>query len=220
MGNLFSKKESLKDQLINLENDVTKTEYELNELNLSSSFYSTLWTAAFLIPIISYFSYLLEIYLSSCFIFIGLFLAFYYLGHGFVLNKRKIWKKAKLEILREKRKSVVEKCKNDVNFSITKNLLEKYENEETRNTFFDQVLKRKKSHIESVSEFVLGSDPTRMHALICTKCGIHNGLVDPSNDDFNYYFCYSCKHKNVRKDNLETAKAGGSPKLLASPHQR
>lgn len=199
MGNTFSRKQSLRDRLINLENAVLKQEYELSELLNYSVFYSTLWFGAFFIPLFCYLAYLSEIHYIFCLCFAFLFLILWYFICEIIHNRRKEFKKRKLELLKEERKLLIEKCKNDVDFSITKSLIDKYENEESRNTFFNQIQKKKRSSVISVSDFVLGNDPSNLNALICTRCGVHNGLIDPKNDDFQFYYCFNCKHKNIRK---------------------
>lgn len=202
MGNAFSKKQTLRDRLIALENEVLKQEYELNEIMNSGALYSTFWLSLFVFPIVSYISYTLELHLISCLFFAFLFLTLWYFVCEMILSKRKEIKHKKVARLREERKNLIEKCKNDVNFSITKSLIDKYENEEDRNTFFNQIIKKKRSNIDSVSDFVLGNDPANLNALICTHCGVHNGLVDPKNNNFTMYYCFNCKHKNIRKQTV------------------
>lgn len=214
MGNTFSKKQTLRDKLIALENEVLKQEYELNEIMSSSVLYSTLWFGLFVFPLVAYISYTLELHLISCFFFAILFLILWYFVCEMIHNKRKEFKIKRVEQLREERKILIEKCKNDVNFAITKNLIDKYEDEESRNTFFNQIIKKKRSNIDSVSDFVLGNDPSNLNALICTRCGVHNGLVDPKNDIFTVYYCFNCRHKNVRKQ------TSTSPSLSSVPSEK
>jgi hypothetical protein len=210
MGNLFSKKFNFKDKLINLENEILKIENDINELN--STNYPFLALLTVFIPILTYFCYSFDLFFNFLpsflsilmpSIFISILLFFFY---NFIKNKIKLKKQKKLIFLKEERKKMVEKCKNDVNFSITKNLIEKYEDEEVRDTFFNQILKKKKSQIDLVTDFVLANDPTKSNALICVKCGIHNGLVDSKNEEFKVFYCFSCKYKNVRvnKDKLQS----------------
>lgn len=206
MGNAFSKKETLKDRLIILENQINSQEGELQDLMATGSLFSTFRVGIFIVPAVSYLSYYFEIHLLACLIPAFIALALWYL----ILNRRKDSKRRKIDRLKENRKDAIERCKNDVNFAMTKNLIEKYDDEESRNTFFNQVLRKKKSPMDSVSEIVLGSDPSSLNALICTKCGVHNGLVDPKNDNFQVYYCFSCRHKNIRR-------MTASPKLLTSP---
>lgn len=198
MGAVFSKKLTIKDKLLNLENEIIKKEYELNTLK-NTHYYSLLIVGSLLIPFISYFSYLLEVS-----IIIVIILVFFIIGGLFYIlriikSKRIEYKERNLEVLKKERKSLIEQCKADLNFSMTKSLIEKYEEEESRSTFFNQLKKKKKNTFENVADFVLGNDPSNLNALICKNCGVHNGLIDPKNDDFKYFQCYSCSYKNKRK---------------------
>lgn len=206
MGLVFSRKPTIKDRLLNLENEVIKNEYELNVLK-RSSYYSTFFTSFLSIPIVSYFAYILEIPLiiALTLLFMTLSGVIYLLR---TVKRKKIeYKEKKLCALKQERKSLIEQCKNDVNFSVTKSIIERYEEEESRSTFFNQLKKKKKNALDSVTDFVLGSDPSSLNALICRNCGIHNGLIDPKNDDFAFFQCYSCNFRNERKDAQKDEKA-------------
>lgn len=199
MGNLFSKKESIKDKLISLENRILKEEYELSGFHLQSSLKSTFNVGVLVIPLISTVCY----FNGSSYpmlLCIPTFLILFYYMHEFYLKRRRGSTEKALLQLKEERKLLIERCKSDTDFSIKRSLIDKYEEEENRNTFFDQIIKKKNRPMDSVSEFILGGDPSKMNALICVKCGVHNGMVDPKNDNFKDFHCYSCRHKNVRKE--------------------
>jgi hypothetical protein len=198
MGSVFSRKLTIKDKLLNLENEIIKQEYELNTLK-RTGYFSTIITSLPFIPFISYFVYIFEIPLIIAF---GLSvmivcITLYFLEA--IKTKRIERKGTKLDILKQERRSLIEQCKSDVNFSMTKSLIEKYEEEEARSMFFNQLKKKKKDKIDKVTDFILGNDPSMLNALICKSCGAHNGLVDPKNDDFTYFICYNCNFKNERK---------------------
>lgn len=101
--------------------------------------------------------------------------------------------------MNEIRKILIEQCKKDREFSVTKSIIERYEEEECRSTFFKQLQKKKQTTMDNVTDFILGKDPSKMNALICKKCGVHNGLVDPKNDEFKEFKCYNCECINTRK---------------------
>ncbi|ELA41913.1 uncharacterized protein VICG_01097 [Vittaforma corneae ATCC 50505] len=207
MGSVFSRKLTIKDKLLNLENEVIKNEYELNVLK-RQSYYSTLFISFFSIPIASYFAYIFEIPLiiALALLFMALTGLIYLLK---TIKRKKIeYKEKKLSALKQERKSLIEQCKSDVNFSTTKSIIEKYEEEESRSTFFNQLKRKKRSALDSVTDFVLGSDPSNLNALICRKCGVHNGLIDPKNDDFAFFQCYNCDFRNERRGGQKDEKSG------------
>ena len=76
MGNTFSRKKSLRDLLIQIENEILKQEYEYNEIVNFSVFYSTFWFSILFVPLVAYLSYILEInfVLAICFILLFLVL--------------------------------------------------------------------------------------------------------------------------------------------------
>lgn len=107
----------------------------------------------------------------------------------------------KLKKLKEEQKNFVKNAKEDVNFAKTRRLIEKYETEENKESFFNTVLNKKQTRGEKLANFILANDPNKMYALICNNCGLHNGLIDPLNKDVKFFYCYDCKHKNIRGEN-------------------
>ncbi|KAM0680378.1 hypothetical protein GINT2_001436 [Glugoides intestinalis] len=202
MGNVFSKKDTVKDKLLNLESDVIKGEYELNSLKRASIFGKALFITPVLTAFAIYMACLFEVSLVISLLVLFSFLTSFFYILQFVSQKRIEIKEKRLMELKKDRKNLIEQCKNDINFSITKSLIEKYEEAETRDTFFSQIKRKKKTAMDNVTDFILGNDPSKMLALICTQCGMHNGLVDQSNDVFNHFNCYHCGFRNERKQNL------------------
>lgn len=212
MGNIFSKKQTLRDRLLNLENNINKIEYELSSLKIAGSFGNISYSLLFSTVIIVFISYLFDLFfyfdsklftfVLSIFIIIFSFFIFYFLKisrNNLILKKQKF-----LDEMKEERKKLIELCKNDVNFAVTKSLIDKYEEDEVRSNYFSQVQTKKRTKMDSFSNLVLGADPETMTALICVKCGNHNGLIDPKNDNFKVYYCYNCKAKNIRKTSLNS----------------
>lgn len=94
---------------------------------------------------------------------------------------------------------LVKEFKKDNNFVQAKSFIEKYDEEEKKESFFSHVQKRRRDPIEKIADYVLANDPSTMNALICKKCGLHNGLIDPANKDVRFFYCYSCKERNIRQ---------------------
>lgn len=199
MGNVLSRRNTIKDKLLNLESDVIKSEYELNALKRASAVSKTMFITPILTAFIVYMSYVFEMSLFIALLMLFSFITSFFYTIQFITDKRIERKEKMLSEMKKERKNLIEQCKNDINFSITKSLIEKYEEDEIRDTFFSQIKRKKKTVMDNVADFVLGNDPSRMLALICTQCGMHNGMVDQSNDVFNHFNCYNCGFRNERK---------------------
>ncbi|KAI4292274.1 hypothetical protein PAPHI01_1565 [Pancytospora philotis] len=100
--------------------------------------------------------------------------------------------------LRKKQLQLVNEYKKDNNFAFAKQIVDRYDDEERRDSFFLQVQRKRKDAVEKIADYVLANDPSTMNALICSNCGLHNGLVDPANANLRFFYCYSCKAKNTR----------------------
>lgn len=199
MGNIFSRKVSIKDRLLDLEGEILKCSYELDTLKRASPLRSIVIISFTVIPSTAYVAYVFDVAPLQVPILLCIALLLLYFLLDFTRSRRISSKEKKLGLMKKERKELIERCKNDVNFSVTKSLIEKYEDEESRASFFNQIQKKKRSHLDSVADFVLGNDPSKMNALICKRCGIHNGLVDPKNEDIKVFYCYNCREKNVRR---------------------
>ena len=105
---------------------------------------------------------------------------------------------ARLAKLHTELNSLVNMLRNDEVFARTRHLIDKYDDVECKESFFRRIKKKRLDSMEKLAEYVLGNDPSRMNALICKKCGLHNGLIDPENSDFPYFYCYSCNERNIR----------------------
>ncbi|ORD96206.1 hypothetical protein HERIO_1851 [Hepatospora eriocheir] len=112
----------------------------------------------------------------------------------------------KLKNLREEQRKYVEMCKSEPSFRKKRELVEKFEEEEKKSSYFSNVKSKKYTGFDRFSGFILTPDPSKSNALICTACGEHNGLIDPKNSNVDYFHCYSCKYKNVRNNVIENKK--------------
>lgn len=202
MGNIFSKKLSAREQLFLLENEVTELEDAIKQLRKNKTGL-TGWIFAFCITGIA--AIFLNLWQST---FNGVLLVV--LGLAFVWLLTTGWRAwslrradSRLSVLRSKIRSLVELFRNDPSFVRAKTLIEKYEDAECRDSFFKRIQKKRRDSVEKLAEYVLGSDPSQMHALICVKCGMHNGLIDPGNKDFPWYYCYNCHTRNIRASKTE-----------------
>lgn len=207
MGNIFSKQTSVKHRLLELEKKITNFEY--NIANTKLSYYSSwIYSGIIIIPLAIFISLFWDIYKwfesgIGLFLVVVLSLVTFLLSYFVLeaLRQRRISKMEKtLESMKKERTTLVQLCKNDLEFKTTKNLIDKYESDESVSSYFSQVKPKRKSSMESISDFVLGSDPETSYALICKKCGMHNGLLDRENKNFKVFYCYSCKEKNIRHE--------------------
>lgn len=205
MGCIFSRKVSVKDRLLDLESEILKCDYELDTLKRTSPLRSILIISSIIVPFSAYIAYVSDIVPILMPVLLSTALFLLHLLLDFTRSKRISSREKRLGSMKKERKELIEKCKNDVNFSVTKSLIEKYEDEESRASFFNQIQKKKKSHLDSVADFVLGNDPSNLNALICKRCGVHNGLLDPKNEDIKVFYCYNCREKNIRKQPLPSS---------------
>jgi len=201
MGTVFSKKLTIKDKLLKLENEALKTEYELNRL-INSTSYAPLVLGCILVPLVAYLPYALGLSGLLALVPLGAVLASLYYALELLKKRRIAGKDRRLKALQSQRRALVEQCRTDESFATTRSIIEKYDTEQSRSTFFSQLKRKKKSAMDTVTDFVLGSDPSQLTALICKDCGMHNGLVDPRNDDFTYFQCYHCDFRNERKSKV------------------
>lgn len=200
MGNIFSKKEPLKESLIKLETKINEFEKRLKNEKNSMQVWNkrTIYFIIFFVLIGLLYSYIDE----QSFVLFGaaslvisllvrfLILSFYRLGLESLENQ--------IEGLKEKQKEQIEILKKEESFDTTKRLIDKYDNELLRRSHFSRINQRNRSMTENVADFVLGDDPSKMYALICKKCHYHNGMVHPSEYDLSEFYCYNCDELNQR----------------------
>lgn len=211
MGNIISKKLSIKDKLLKLEEDIQKEIKLLDELRIRiGRKYMQIYAILFSIFIAITFGVfqmdntsinntfmngatIILICISAVFLVLLVAELFTSTINNIRIRRATI----RLSKLKEKQKELIGIYKKDNNFAFAKTIIEKYEEEESRDSFFTQVQKKRKDVVEKISDYVLANDPSKMNALICNKCGLHNGLVDPANN-IEYFYCYDCKARNDR----------------------
>lgn len=103
-----------------------------------------------------------------------------------------------LEDLRQQQKEYIKMLKDEEEYKDTMEILNKYEDSTIRNKSFSRITQKKPNVLDKVADIVLGDDPTKMYALICSSCHYHNGMIHPE-DDLEEYNCYNCGTNNIRK---------------------
>lgn len=196
MGNIFSKPKNLNEQLFEFEEKILNTETRILQLRKNVSVLK-------LFAIVFAISAILVVFDVHFIISILCGVALFFLTYVCSVRYKNScirMEEYKLKKLKEDQKNFVQRAKEDANFAKTRRLIEKYETEESKKNFFNTVINKRQTNAEKFAGMLLGNDPTKMYALICTACGLHNGLIDPKNNDIDTFHCYECKHKNIRKD--------------------
>lgn len=103
-----------------------------------------------------------------------------------------------LAAYRETQKLRVEELKREVMYTETKKIIEKYETAGDKTASRTKGGRQKRGIVDKIADVVLGSDPSTMYALICARCFSHNGLVSPAEYKEVKFRCYSCDHFNDR----------------------
>ncbi|KAI5170072.1 hypothetical protein PAEPH01_1226 [Pancytospora epiphaga] len=198
MGNILSRQLSIKEQLQKYDMILQTKEELLTQLRLKQS-YSFLYLFGFTSAIIAFLIAFMEDFYPKC-VFAFVIVTVAGLRWLFAcMHLRKIANLGEeIKELRKKQSALVKEYKKDNNFAFAKKIVEKYEEDESRESFFKHVQKRKKDAVDKMADLILDNDPTKMNALICGSCGLHNGLIDPERDNIHYFYCYSCKAKNMR----------------------
>ena len=198
MGNILPRKLSARDQLLKYEDEIRREETRLSGLQKGGfpfTFYSLSFLAVLLATLIAYMQESYPEVVSTLTLGILAILRFCIVC---IRSLRLRTAERRLNSLREKHRGLVKEYKKDNNFAFAKKIIEQYDEEESRDSFFKQVQRKKKDAVEKISDYVLANDPSKMNALICHKCGLHNGLVDPASDSVKFFYCYSCKERNDR----------------------
>ncbi|KAF9764882.1 Endoplasmic reticulum junction formation protein lunapark-1 [Nosema granulosis] len=103
-----------------------------------------------------------------------------------------------LEELKEERKELVNRLKTDEDFMETVELVDKFEEDSTRQLHFSRIQQKSKGVLDTVTDVVLGGDPSKLYALICKECHYHNGMVPPSEYKQLAFVCYNCNTLNQK----------------------
>ncbi|KAG0441033.1 hypothetical protein DMUE_1347 [Dictyocoela muelleri] len=194
MFRFFKKSPTLKDTLLSLEKKIKKTETSLSSLKqyqlyLNKNFYFILSIYILLITIYNIVIELRFIKLSLIMTAIALILRKIILK---IVNRRVSTNEKFLESLKDLQKSKIEEFKKDTQYIETRKIVEKYEKESRK----PKITENKKSLVDSLTDAIIGEDPSTMYALICEKCYYHNGLVHPKNYNQSKFKCYHCQHFN------------------------
>ncbi|KAK6090462.1 hypothetical protein P3W45_000559 [Vairimorpha bombi] len=200
MGNVVSKKKSTREILKILDKSITKAENDRkNIIKLQSYSSYRIYSLCFILLIIS----ILYAYLDNQSLLIfSLLPCIFSICLKYLVSIYYNWKLEKvcfdLEDMRDKQKELIDILKTEEDYIQTVELLGKYEDSSLRNTSFSRLTQKKKNVIDTVTDLVLGDDPSKMYALICKECNFHNGMIYPE-DDLEEYVCYNCNTRNTRK---------------------
>lgn len=203
MGNFLSRKTTIKNKLLKLEEKIAKTQEDLKTLQKHCGSYSYYLYLILLLSIISIILSFKEFTVySSTFIVIVIFVALHYF-YSWLITKRIARTISKIEAYKKEQFELIKEYKRQIDFDSTKSIIDKREDEESRDSFFKQVQRNKRDTVERFADYVLDNDPRKLNALICKECGVHNGLIDPKNDKIPYFYCFECKFKNKRNIDIK-----------------
>jgi hypothetical protein len=200
MGNILSRAVPLRESLMKLEHQIREEERRCRELKvavkrINPSFYILLAILAPATAALAYFDGRGVLLYLLALVAIGLVLRYVVV---YLYTVRIEGMESALEILREKQKEQIELLKKDESFDMTKRLVDKYETESSRKEYFGRIKQRGHGVMDSVTDLVLGDDPSKMYALICRKCHYHNGMIPPSEYESVEYHCYNCHELNTK----------------------
>lgn len=201
MGNIFSKPKSTKATLRELNSKILEAEKMHKSLIKAKT--KNLWKMIFFsfgfsvlcvvyafldnqnIPIV------LSLGVFLCMVFYWL-ISFYF---SFRVDSYGIY----LDELKELQKEQVEKLKAEEDFLETVELVDKFDEDRVRHLHFSRIQQRNKGVFDKVTDVVLGSDPTKLYALICKECHYHNGMIPPGEyEEYGEFVCYNCNTHNER----------------------
>lgn len=198
MGIVVSRpKQSLREILFTLDEKIEKTRATLEKHRLQLSTFNLYSGIIFISTII----------ISPIFLFnspkqtplvlflIAVFYGFMRLFSSFLV-KRINNNENLLKNLKESQKKRIEELKKDSMFMETMSIVEKY-SDEGRDYNKDKQYEDS-NVVDTLTNIVLGSDPSTKYALICSNCGAHNGLVHPRDYSITRFECFKCEKMNER----------------------
>lgn len=202
MGNIVSKKKSTRENILLLDKQIFVLDTHKKNLVRSHLKYQKY---LYIFSIFSIFISIIYAYVDNQNILIFLILPFLIaLIINFLYSTIYDWRLenviVKLEALKEAQKENIEKLKIEEDFKQTVELLGKYDENTLRDTSFSRLQQKKKNVVDTVTNIVLGDDPSHKYALICKECLYHNGMIDQT-DELIGFVCYNCNTKNERKIN-------------------
>jgi hypothetical protein len=205
MGNVFSKKASLREILSTLDEKITETEVYLETLKRrQSAILTNVYVCS--LPIASSifaYAYLLD---KGCILYLVMSVI-PVLMIRFVIKlffQRRInYNVRLLKTLKETQKKSIEELKKEPIYVETKKLVEKYEGRASGQrekgqggTLAKDISTKTRGLVDKMADLILGDDPSTMYALICEKCFSHNGLSHPLEYNLTKFCCFNCKHLN------------------------
>lgn len=129
-----------------------------------------------------------------------------FINWSFQIRMAKISKK--LDQLRNEKKEMVECIMKMEPFKRFRNCVDNTETADLKDVSLDerksrdknlQRLRSGKNLLEKLFEFVIGEGSNSRYALICRKCGHHNGLALEEEFDYIFFKCFSCNYFNPAK---------------------
>lgn len=191
----FFKKPSLRENLLLIDLQITNKSSTLNSLNTLK--YRLLLFFYIIIPssiiILSYLNYHYNITIISIILIISLLFVYLLTSSSFKLlinyyNKN-------IQSLKNEQNKQILLLKQDNQYNEMLKIIKKYEKDNKKDD-------KDKSNISTISNtsklksLLFLDDPHNMIALICKKCGAHNGLVFPIQYKDKIFKCIECKTSN------------------------
>lgn len=167
MGNLLSRKLSVRDQLQKYEEMIRTREDLLGQLRMKHS-HLYFYLLALVVAMLAFVIASAEDYYprSVLALVIVLFAGLRWLA-AVVSSQRIRGLEQTIAELKKKQAALIKEYKKDNNFVFAKKIVDKFDEEESRESFFRQVQKKKKDTVEKIADLVLDNDPSKMNALIC-----------------------------------------------------
>lgn len=165
MGNLLSRKLSVRDQLQKYEEMIRTREDLLGQLRMKHS-HLYFYLLALVVAMLAFVIASAEDYYPRSVLVIVLFAGLRWLA-AVVSSQRIRGLEQTIAELKKKQAALIKEYKKDNNFVFAKKIVDKFDEEESRESFFRQVQKKKKDTVEKIADLVLDNDPSKMNALIC-----------------------------------------------------
>ncbi|ADM12196.2 putative integral membrane metal-binding protein [Encephalitozoon intestinalis ATCC 50506] len=208
MGNVLSRNVPLRESLVRLEEQISKKEKAAKDLSGAlNSLRIKMFLASCVVIVLSMaYSYADDqnMVLFGVGSALGCYIVRCVLIYLYEIRIQRL--ESSVEALKEIQKEQIALLKKEESFEATKKVIDKYESESMRRHYFGSIKQRRRGMMDSVTDIVLGDDPSTMYALICKRCNHHNGLVHPSEYDLNEFYCYNCNELNARSKNRNSNK--------------
>ncbi|KAM0687379.1 hypothetical protein COBT_001383 [Conglomerata obtusa] len=205
MGLLCSKKISLTDILINIDDKIDKTKKSIVALKIHRSNFTIKYYFYSLFSLITALSYSYYVDYNLVLTFVLSLILFLVLKFIFTFYfDLKINRKEKLlSELKEKQKINIDELKKQRLYVETKELVDKFEKKNNVDLCKNE---GNTKMLDKIASIVLGDDPAKMYALICENCHYHNGLRHPDDYEIAKFYCFNCNYlndKSIKKTQME-----------------